>query len=83
MFENRSLRLKGYDYTRPGDYFVTIVAKNRYSLFTKIVYQSVALNEYGKIVQKKWNWLAKQYDYVSLSACIVMPSHLHGIIENQ
>jgi len=39
------------------------------------------LNEYGKLAWKQWEWLAEQYPYVVLHAFVVMPDHVHGIIE--
>ena len=39
------------------------------------------LNEYGKIAEQQWYWLAEQYPYVVLHEFIVMPNHIHGIIE--
>ena len=39
------------------------------------------LNECGKIAHKQWEWLANQYCYVVLHSFIVMPNHVHGVIE--
>ncbi len=39
------------------------------------------LNEYGKIAENQWYWLGEQYPYVGLHAFVVMPNHIHGIIE--
>jgi REP element-mobilizing transposase RayT len=39
------------------------------------------LNDYGKIANQQWYWLAEQYPYVILHEFIVMPNHIHGIIE--
>ena len=39
------------------------------------------LNEYGKIADQQWYWLAGQYPYIVLHEFIVMPNHMHGIIE--
>ncbi|NEO55600.1 MAG: transposase [Okeania sp. SIO3B5] len=75
-----SLRLKGYDYTQPGAYFVTLCTKNRECLFGQIVGGIVKLNEYGRIVAQSWQWLEQQYSYVELDTWVVMPNHLHGII---
>jgi REP element-mobilizing transposase RayT len=38
-------------------------------------------NEYGKIAEKQWYWLGEQYPYVILHAFVVMPNHIHGLIE--
>jgi putative transposase len=39
------------------------------------------LNEYGEIARRQWNWLSEQYGYVVLHSFVVMPNHIHGIIE--
>ena len=39
------------------------------------------LNDYGKIAEKQWHWLREQYPYITLHASVVMPNHIHGIIE--
>lgn len=42
---------------------------------------NLGLNEYGKIAEKQWHWLGKQYPYIKLHEFVVMPNHIHGIIE--
>ena len=41
----------------------------------------MALNEYGKIAEQQWQWLGEQYPYIVLHEFVVMPNHIHGIIE--
>jgi len=50
----RSIRLRGYDYTQTGGYFITIVAHERALLFGEIVNGAMRLNEYGQIVRDEW-----------------------------
>lgn len=76
----RSIRLKGYDYSQVGAYFVTICAQNRVCLFGDIVDGEMHLNYIGNIVADSWQWLALQYDYVELDEWMIMPNHIHGII---
>ncbi|MFA5368229.1 MAG: transposase [Dehalococcoidia bacterium] len=76
----RSVRLKEYDYSRPGAYFVTICTKNRECLMGRIVSGEMKLSEIGLIAVDAWEWLAVQYPYVELDISILMPNHLHGII---
>ena len=76
----RSIRLKEYDYSQAGAYFVTIVAWQREMLFGEIVDGEIVLNDFGKIVSEKWQWLESQYPYIELGAWIVMPNHFHGIL---
>jgi len=76
----RSRRLRGYNYEKPDNYFVTIVTKNRKPIFGQIKAKSMELNEIGLVVRQSWEWLKNQYDYVELDEFIIMPNHLHGIV---
>lgn len=76
----RSIRLKGYDYSSEGAYYVTIVAQGRECLFGEIVDGEMYLNEYGMIVQKWWNEIPIHFPNVELGAFVIMPNHVHGII---
>ncbi|MBT0663311.1 transposase [Geobacter pelophilus] len=80
IHHRRSIRLKNYDYSQSGAYFVTICAWQRECLFGEIVDGKMLLNDFGRVVVDSWNWLASQYDYVALEGSVVMPNHLHGII---
>lgn len=76
----RSIRLKGYDYTEPGAYFITICTSKREYLFGHIQDEKMHLNRYGEVVQFNWNNLPKSYPHVQLDEFIIMPDHIHGII---
>jgi REP element-mobilizing transposase RayT len=76
----RSLRLKGYDYSQEGLYFVTICCQNRLCRFGQIVNGEMMLNEYGKIAYNEWLNLQKRYPNVTLDVFQIMPNHIHGII---
>jgi putative transposase len=76
----RSIRLRGYDYSRAGAYFVTVCTHNRMCLFGEIINGKMRLNDGGCAVVDSWQWLASQYNYVELDAWVVMPNHMHGII---
>lgn len=76
----RSIRLKGYDYTQPGAYFVTICTSKREHVFGHIQDEKMHLNRYGEVVQFNWNNLPKIYPHVQLDEFIIMPDHIHGII---
>ena len=80
IHRRRSIRLKGYDYTQSGAYFVTVVTQNRITLFGEITDGKMLLNGTGQSVADAWEWLADQYPYVTLDEYVVMPNHLHGII---
>ena len=76
----RTIRLKDYDYSQPGWYFVTVCAQNREMLFGDVVDGKMVLNDTGQMVQETWEWLATQYPYVELDTSVIMPNHLHGIV---
>ena len=76
----RSIRLKGYDYTQPGAYFITIVTQNRASILGEVVDGETRLNEHGEIVREEWLQTAILRPRVILDQFIVMPNHIHGII---
>jgi len=77
----RSIRLPLYDYTQPGVYFVTICAWHRECLFGTVIDSEVALNAFGEIVRDEWLRTPTVRPYVALDAFVVMPNHLHGILE--
>lgn len=76
-----SIRLPGYDYSQPGGYYVTICTHNRAHLFGKINNGQMILNTLGSTVQQCWQGIPTRYPHAILDAYIIMPNHLHGIIE--
>lgn len=78
----RSIRLKGYDYTQPGAYFVTICAYQRMHVFGEVINGEMILNETGKIARDEWFKTAELRPYVKLyeDEFMIMPNHGHGII---
>jgi len=77
----RSIRLRNWNYTNAGSYFVTICCKNRKCLFGKIVLGKMILNEYGEIAFNEWANTIKIRPNVKLHEFVVMPNHFHGIVE--
>ena len=76
----RSVRLKEYDYSRAGAYFVTICTHNREYLFGNVVNDETVLSRHGEIVKNVWCNLTNHYLNIKLDAFVVMPNHIHGII---
>lgn len=76
----RAMRLRGYDYSQPGAYFVTICAQHRKCLFGTIIDGKMQLNEIGKIVVECWNRISQHFPSVELGEYVIMPNHTHGII---
>ena len=76
----RSIRLKDYDYSQAGMYFVTIGTHNKECILGEVLDGKIRLSEYGQITANSWLWLSQQYLYIDLDEWIIMPNHLHGII---
>jgi REP element-mobilizing transposase RayT len=76
----RSIRLKGYDYTQAGAYFVTLCIRNRDCLLGEIIQGIMHLSPFGRIVEKEWYRTATVRRNVELDAFVIMPNHIHGII---
>ena len=75
-----SIRLRGYDYSQAGAYFVTICEVNRECIFGDVVNGEMCPNQFGEIVLKWWNELPNYYPPVELDEFVVMPNHMHGTI---
>jgi putative transposase len=75
-----SIRLKGYDYTQAGAYFVTVCTKDRACLFGDVADGEMRLNQIGYIVRQCWLAIPEHFPRVLLDEFMVMPNHVHGII---
>ncbi len=80
IHHRRSIRLKGYDYSSEGLYFITICCHNRVCLFGHVMNGAMVLNEYGQIAFSEWVKTPEIRPNVELDEFIVMPNHIHGII---
>jgi REP element-mobilizing transposase RayT len=76
----RSIRLKGWDYSQPSWYYVTIVVKDRTCDFGRVVNESVALSELGSSADACWREIPEHHEGVGLDEYVVMPNHVHGIV---
>ena len=74
------LRLRNFDYSQNGAYFITICAHNRECLFGAIQDNRMILNNADWILGDVWNDLPNHYSHVLLDAFIIMPNHVHGIV---
>ena len=78
----RSIRLTGYDYAKPGAYFVTLVTFQRQELFGQIVGGQIRLTPLGEIVQQEWirsNQIRQEIELHD-DEIVIMPNHLHGLV---
>ncbi len=81
IHNRRSIRLKGYDYSKPGFYFVTICIDDGNCYFGNVIDKKMQLSQIGEITKKCWLNIPKHYPNVNLDEYVIMPNHLHGIIE--
>lgn len=78
--ERRRNRLKNFDYSSFGYYFVTICTKNRQEYFGEIKNRRMVLNTCGEIVRRQWLWLENHFPFIKLDEWIIMPNHVHAIV---
>ncbi|CCI09301.1 transposase [Microcystis aeruginosa] len=76
----RSIRLRNYDYSQPGAYFVTICTYQKQSWFGEIKNGQIYLNQLGKIVADEWLKTCKIPPNFKLDEWVIMPNHFHGIV---
>ena len=82
IHHRRSIRLKGYDYSSEGLYFVTICTQNRECLFGEIKNDEMILNDAGRMVEKWYNKTQDKFPEIVCHEMIIMPNHFHCIWEN-
>ncbi len=80
-YDRRSIRLKGFDYSHPGAYFLTICAAEQKCVFGKIEAGLVHENTLGNIVHACWQQVPDHFANVEIDAFVVMPNHFHAIIK--
>ena len=84
--KRKPTRLKGYDYSTSGAYFITICVKDRKQLLAKIVGDAVHivpqknLSQIGIICDKHINNINIKYENVTVDKYVIMPNHIHLII---
>ncbi len=76
----RSIRLKHYDYSQDGAYFITLCTHQRQCLFGEVNDGKMILNELGIIVQEEWVKSFKIRKELAMDEYMIMPNHFHGIV---
>jgi putative transposase len=76
----KNLRLRGYDYSRPGVYFITICTTKHRSLFGDVRGGQIICNDAGNAVAEIWANLPQRFPIVALDSFVVMPNHVHGVV---
>ena len=77
----KSIRLKGYDYSQAGLYFITICCQNRAHLFGNVINKQMILNDAGKMIENQWQQLTDRFNNIELHEYVVMPNHFHGVLQ--
>lgn len=77
-----SIRLKGYDYSQCGLYFITICTQRRADLFGNIHNEVMILNDAGRMIENWYNEIEQKFPDIQCHEMIIMPNHMHFIIEN-
>jgi hypothetical protein len=80
IHHRHSIRLKGYDYSSAGAYFVTAVLQHRMHLFGRVCKNGMQLSEAGKIAYRCWEEIPLHFPHTALDEFIIMPDHMHGIV---
>ena len=76
----KAIRLRGYDYSQPGFYFVTICAYQREMLFGDVVNGKMVCNSIGEVIQREIKEMSCHYGHVSVNSWCIMPNHVHLLL---
>jgi REP element-mobilizing transposase RayT len=80
--QRKSPRLRGYDYTQEGLYFITICVQGRLHLFGEVINGVMHLNDAGRMIERWYHELENKYPDKICHDYVVMPDHFHCVIEN-
>jgi len=79
--KRKNTRLRDYDYSQNGAYYVTVCTKDRWNLLGKMVGNEMVVGKYGEFVSQTWFDLENHNAGIILDKMIIMPNHFHGIIQ--
>jgi putative transposase len=80
VHHRKSIRLKNYDYSQAGYYFITLCTHEQLPLFGEILDGKMLLNEAGEITEKCWLAIPEHFPSVEVNEFVIMPNHVHGVI---
>jgi len=87
MEQRKHTRLKEYDYSTVGAYFITVCSKDKVKIFCRIVGRDdpgappcVVLTDIGKVVDKYISSISDAYECVTVDKYVVMPNHIHLLL---
>ena len=81
IHHRRSIRLREYDYSQEGLYFVTVCTYQRQCLFGEIIDGKMNLNDMGRMVEEQYRLLEDKYPSIVCRDYVVMPNHFHCVIQ--
>lgn len=81
IHHRRSVRLKEYDYSQAGFYFITLCTQNHIHLFGEINDDKMLLNNSGLLIKEEWERTSKIRENVILGEYVIMPNHFHAIVQ--
>ena len=82
IHHRHSIRLKEYDYSSEGLYFITVCAQDKKCMFGKIINGDMYLNEAGRMIQKWYLKTSAKFPDIECMEYIIMPNHFHCIWHN-
>jgi putative transposase len=80
IHNRQSIRLKNYDYSQAGLYFITIACQDHICLFGNVINENMILNDYGKIAHDTWFQTSIIRPNIAVEEFVIMPNHMHGIL---
>ena len=82
IHHRHSIRLRGYDYSQAGMYFVTICTQGRLCLFGDVVDGAMKLNDAGLMIERWYSDLKNKFSNIECGEFVCMPNHIHAIVVN-
>jgi REP element-mobilizing transposase RayT len=79
-FRIASARLKNWDYSSSGYYFVTVCVKNKKYLLGRVTGRRMCLSRIGRFIQRVWFEIPNHFNNVFLDEFVIIPNHVHGIV---
>ena len=80
LANRKTTRYKGYDYTAPGAYFVTICTYKGKSILGAVENQIMVPSILGELALACWREIPEHHPHAKLDVETLMPNHFHGIL---
>lgn len=80
-YHSESHRLQSWNYGDDAFYFVTVCTKNREHFFGEVIDGKMKLSPIGHIANSCWHEIGKHFSYIKLHNHVIMPDHMHGLLE--